>query len=137
MHDYNLALIGGAMIGLAAVMLMSTHGRIMGISGIVSGVLPPGNSDWRWRIIFLSGVLAAPLLFRIFTGNNYDIVVSDDLPMLVAGGLLVGAGSVIGGGCTSGHGVCGIPRLSPRSIVATCVFVATAFVSVFIVRHVF
>ena len=135
MHEYMLAVIGGIMIGLAAVTLMFTHGRIMGISGIVSRALPPVESDWQWRVIFLSGVLAAPLLFRFITGNSYEILVSANLPLLMAGGLLVGAGSVTGSGCTSGHGVCGLPRLSVRSIVATCVFMTTAFVTVFIARH--
>lgn len=126
-------LVGGALIGLAAVMLMLLTGRIAGISGIVSGVLT--GDDRAWRIAFLAGLIAAPLLIA-FAGTPMPM---PELPggWLVTGaaGLLVGFGSRLGGGCTSGHGICGIARLSPRSITATVVFIATAMLVVALVRH--
>lgn len=132
------ALVGGAMIGLAAVLYMAWQGRIAGVSGITSGLLPP----WRdgavlpARLGFLIGLVAAPLLIMAIGGLPVPQVVSSDLVLMGSAGLLTGFGTVLGGGCTSGHGVCGLARLSPRSIVATCMFMATAVVTVFLVRHV-
>ena len=119
MHDFILALLGGAMIGLAAVLLMATQGSIMGISGIASRLLPPISTDWQWRLAFLAGVLVAPLLATLITGEQPVIDISNNAVLLVIGGLLVGFGTVVGNGCTSGHGVCGLSRFSTRSLIAT------------------
>ncbi len=137
MHDYLLALIGGTMIGLAAVTMMATHGKIMGVSGIVSRLLPPVANDWPWRLAFIAGVLVAPPLASVFAIEPSDIVVSNNIVLLVVGGLLVGVGTVTGNGCTSGHGVCGLSRLSVRSLVATGTFMGTAMFTVYLIRHVF
>ena len=137
MHPYVLALIGGGLIGLSAVLLMAFSGRIAGISGIVAGLLPPKPAEDRtWRIAFILGLLLAPAVLAIFTGDNRIGAPTVGPVMLIAAGLLVGVGTALGGGCTSGHGICGISRLSPRSMAATATFVATAMVTVFIVRHV-
>jgi uncharacterized membrane protein YedE/YeeE len=137
MHPYLLALVGGGLIGVSAVLLMALTGRIAGISGIVSGLLPPKPADDRtWRIAFILGLLLAPTMLTIFTGDNRIGVPAAGPLVLVAAGLLVGVGTAIGNGCTSGHGICGISRLSMRSVAATATFVATAMVTVFVVRHV-
>jgi uncharacterized protein len=126
---------GGALIGAAAVLLMATNGRIAGISGIAARVLPPyDDSETGARIAFVAGLILAPLLYSVFGGTVVQTV-SSNFPLLAIAGLLVGFGSVYGGGCTSGHGVCGISRLSKRSLVATAVFMGVAFVTVAIVRH--
>ena len=131
------AAAGGALIGLSATLLMVATGRIAGISGFVSRLLPPySDNAFIARVAFVAGLIAAPLLYRIATGNGVSISASSSVPLLVTGGLLVGFGAVRGGGCTSGHGVCGIARFSSRSIVATLVFMATAIATVFIARHV-
>lgn len=130
------ALIGGGLIGLAAVALMAFQGRIAGMTGILTGLLPPVASDWGWRAAFLAGAIAAPLLFSLLTGQSVGFESSIPAPWLVVGGLIVGVGVYFGSGCTSGHGVCGIARLSPRSIAATLTFMATAVATVFVVRHV-
>ena len=131
------SLLGGAMIGLSAVLLMLWEGRIAGISGIASGLLPPYRDDaFPSRFGFVLGLIAAPLLLMTFTGAEITQTVSSNVPLMIAAGLLVGFGSVYGNGCTSGHGVCGLSRLSGRSMVATAVFMAMAFVTVFLVRHV-
>lgn len=131
------SLLGGALIGLAAVMLMALHGRIAGLTGVLSGLLPPAfASDWAWRVAFLVGMTAAPLVYVAATGRGVDFVNVASTPVLVASGIIVGIGVTYGSGCTSGHGVCGIARLSPRSIVATLVFMATTATTVFVVRHV-
>jgi uncharacterized membrane protein YedE/YeeE len=137
-HPYLLALVGGGLIGLSAVLLMAFSGRIAGISGIVGGLLPPKPANDRtWRIAFILGLLLAPTVLAIFTGDNRIGAPAVGPVMLIAAGLLVGVGTALGSGCTSGHGICGISRLSPRSIAATATFVATAMVTVFIVRHFF
>lgn len=137
MHPYILALIGGGLIGVSAVLLMGLTGRIAGISGIVGGLLPPKPAEDRtWRIAFILGLLLAPTLLAILTGDNRIGAPAVGPIMLVAAGLLVGIGTALGSGCTAGHGICGVSRLSPRSIAATVTFVATAMVTVFIVRHV-
>ncbi|MEX0408836.1 YeeE/YedE thiosulfate transporter family protein [Aquibium sp. LZ166] len=128
--------IGGAMIGLSAVLLMAWEGRIAGISGIAGRLLPPyRDSAFRSRFGFVIGLVAAPLLVMAATGNPIMQTVSANLPLMAAAGLLVGFGSVYGNGCTSGHGVCGLSRLSVRSLVATLTFMTTAVVTVFVVRH--
>ena len=137
MHPWLLALIGGALIGVSAVMLMVLLGRIAGVSGIVSGLLPPAAArDWAWRLAFAAGLICGPLLVMAIAGASPIGAPAVSLPMLIVAGLLVGAGSTLGSGCTSGHGICGLSRLSPRSLAAVAVFMATAVVTVFLVRHV-
>jgi hypothetical protein len=127
------ALVGGALIGLAAVLLMLLNGRIAGVSGILGGAL--AGDGRAWRLAFLAGLVAAPLLMGAL-GDPLPVPrVPASWAIVVAAGLLVGFGTRLGGGCTSGHGVCGIARLSPRSILATLVFMATAMVVVAIMRH--
>ena len=132
-----ISLAGGALIGLSAVMLMGFFGRIAGISGIVGGLIS-GSAlrEGGWRLAFLLGMVAAPLPFLAVTGHVPEIMVVPSLPMLLAGGLIVGIGVYYGSGCTSGHGVCGLARVSPRSIAATLTFMATAAATVFVIRHV-
>ena len=131
------SLVGGIMIGLAAVLLMLWEGRIAGVSGIAGRLLPPyRDSAFFSRFGFVVGLIAAPLAMAVATGEAIQQTVSSNVPVMVAAGLLVGFGSVWGNGCTSGHGVCGLSRLSIRSVVATAIFMATAFVTVFLVRHV-
>ena len=130
------SLIGGMMIGLSAVLLMLWEGRIAGISGIAGRLLPPyRDSAFVSRFGFVIGLVAAPFAMMALTGSAVEQTVSANIPLMVAAGLLVGFGSVWGSGCTSGHGVCGLSRLSARSFVATGVFMATAFVTVLFVRH--
>jgi len=129
------ALIGGAFIGLAAALLMLGIGRIAGISGVLAGALGPAMSERGWRIAFLAGLIAAPILGAA-AGFPLPIpVMPANWGIVVAAGLLVGFGTRLGSGCTSGHGVCGMARLSPRSIAATIVFMATAMIVVFVMRH--
>jgi uncharacterized protein len=131
------SLAGGALIGLSAVLLMAFEGRIAGISGIAGRLLPPyENAGFRSRLAFVIGLIAAPLAYGFATGEPVTQTVSSNVALMVAAGLLVGFGSIYGNGCTSGHGVCGLSRLSARSLVATIVFMATAFVTVFVTRHV-
>lgn len=131
------SLAGGALIGLSAVLLMVFEGRIAGISGIAGRLLPPyEDAGFRSRLAFVIGLIAAPLAYGFATCAPVTQTVSSNVALMVAAGLLVGFGSVYGNGCTSGHGVCGLSRLSARSLVATIVFMATAFVTVFVTRHV-
>ena len=128
------SLFGGALIGLSAVLLMALHGRIAGMTGILSGIIPPLAPDWQWRAAFLAGAIVAPILFLVAGGQVvFDAPVSTGA--LIIGGVLVGIGVNFGNGCPSGHGICGIARLSPRSIVAVPTFMATAFVTVYVTRH--
>jgi uncharacterized membrane protein YedE/YeeE len=132
------SLLGGGIIGLSAVVLLATQGRIAGISGIVSRILPPSvdKAGLPQGIIFLIGLLLAAPLWFVLTGAAPVQMVSSNGLLLVIAGLLVGFGAVMGNGCTSGHGVCGISRGSARSIAATMTFMATASVTVFVLRHV-
>lgn len=130
------ALAGGMLIGLAAVLLMATHGRIAGITGILAAVIPPFSPDWGWRAAFLVGAIAAPIGIVAISGGAIPFQSPTPLPWLVVGGFIVGLGVHLGSGCTSGHGVCGIARLSPRSIAATLVFMASTAATVFVIRHV-
>ena len=132
------SLLGGGIIGLSAVVLLATQGRIAGISGIVSRILPPSvdKAGLPQGIIFLIGLLLAAPLWFVLTGAAPVQMVSSNGLLLVIASLLVGFGAVMGNGCTSGHGVCGISRGSARSIAATMIFMATAFVTVFVLRHV-
>jgi uncharacterized protein len=137
MHPFLSAALGGALIGLAAVLLMALSGRVAGISGIVGGLLPPKPAeDCGWRFAFLAGLLLAPLGLKGVSGSAAIGAPTVGLAMLVPAGLLVGAGSALGNGCTSGHGICGLARLSPRSAVATLTFMAVAIATVFVMRHV-
>jgi uncharacterized membrane protein YedE/YeeE len=136
MHPYIMAAIGGVLIGLSAVLLMAFSGRIAGVSGIVGGLLPPKPaSDRSWRLSFVLGLVLAPLILRMATGASGIGAPAVDYPLLLAAGLLVGVGTAFGGGCTSGHGICGLARLSPRSAFAVAVFMAAAIVTVFVTRH--
>lgn len=129
--------LGGCLIGLSAVLLMLLEGRIAGISGIASRLLPPyGGKSPVSAAGFVLGLIAAPLAVGFATGQPVIQSVSSNLPLMAAAGLLVGFGAALGNGCTSGHGVCGISRLSARSVAATATFMVAAFVTVFVVRHV-
>lgn len=130
------ALIGGGLIGLAAALLLRFNGRIAGISGIIGGLVDADRDERVWRAAFLVGLVLGPLGYSFWAGKMPPIEISSDLLMLIVGGLLVGFGTRLGGGCTSGHGVCGISRLSVRSIVATCVFMAVAVVTLYVTRHI-
>lgn len=132
------ALLGGLLIGAGATLLLAVNGRIAGVSGILGGLLErPGPGDAAWRTLFLGGLVLGALAWRLAAPTGQTIAIDASLPVLVVGGLCVGLGTRIGGGCTSGHGVCGIARLSPRSIAATLTFMLSAAVTVFLVRHVF
>ncbi|AOY00148.1 YeeE/YedE family protein [Jeongeupia sp. USM3] len=128
------ALIGGALIGLAASLLALSNGRIAGISGIVGGLLAPQRGETAWRLAFVGGLLAAPWLFRLVAALP-RLQFDSSWGVLIVAGLLVGFGTRLGSGCTSGHGVCGLSRLSPRSLAATLAFMAAGFATVFVVRH--
>ena len=128
------ALLGGSLIGIAAVALMALHGRVAGMTGILAGVILP-KGDWDWRLAFLLGAIAAPVVILLLTGTSLPLQAELPSWAIIVGGLLVGVGVTFGGGCTSGHGVCGMARLSTRSIVATVTFMATTFITVFVVRH--
>ncbi len=125
---------GGVLIGLAAAMLVLLNGRVAGVSGIVGGLLAARRRDIAWRVAFVLGLFAAPLAMMFF----YPMAprIEADWAMLVLAGLLVGIGTSYASGCTSGHGVCGLSRLSPRSLVATLTFMAAGILTVFIARHV-
>ncbi|WP_242674416.1 YeeE/YedE family protein [Marinobacter halodurans] len=129
------ALVGGLIIGLAAVLLILINGRIAGISGILGGLLTPSRGESAWRAAFLLGMIAAPLLWLALAALP-AIQIEASTPLLIVAGLLVGFGTRLGSGCTSGHGVCGLSRLSPRSLVATVLFMGAGFATVFVVRHV-
>ena len=128
------ALAGGVLIGAAAAMFLLLNGRVAGISGILGGLLRPSAGDIGWRVAFIAGLVAAPLLYQLVTPLP-AVQIDADTGLLVTAGLLVGLGTRYGSGCTSGHGVCGLSRLSPRSLVATAAFMAAGFATVFIVRH--
>ncbi len=128
------ALAGGLLIGLAASILVLLNGRIAGISGIVGGLLQPVGGDVAWRAAFLVGLVAAPLLYALFAALP-SLRIDADWGALVVAGLLVGVGTRYGSGCTSGHGVCGLSRASPRSMVATVVFIAAGVATVYVTRH--
>jgi uncharacterized membrane protein YedE/YeeE len=131
------ALAGGLLIGLAAALLVLLEGRVAGISGIVGSLLQPARKgDVAWRVAFVVGLVAAPLLYRAL-GELPESRIDAGWQTLVVAGLLVGFGSRLGSGCTSGHGVCGLSRLSPRSLVATVVFMTAGFATVFAGRHLF
>jgi uncharacterized membrane protein YedE/YeeE len=137
--------IGGVLIGTAAALLLLANGRIAGVSGIAGGLFTSSAQDRQWRLAFLIGLVLSPLFYAlvamsgIFSGvdpSKAHVVIDASIAQLALAGLVVGIGTGLASGCTSGHGVCGIARLSPRSLVATSVFMATAIIVVFIARHV-
>ena len=130
------ALAGGLLIGLAAAAFVLVNGRIAGISGILGGLLRPVPGDVAWRVAFLAGLVAAPLAYAVVAPLP-TVRIDAGTGTLLTAGLLVGLGTRYGSGCTSGHGVCGLARLSPRSLVATASFMAAGFATVFVLRHVF
>lgn len=131
-----MSLAGGILIGISAALFILFNGRIAGISGILGGLLHPVQNDILWRVAFLAGLVIAPLLYGMLAPMPIAQVDAGTVTLIVAG-LLVGIGTRYGSGCTSGHGVCGISRLSPRSMVATAAFMAAGFAAVFFVRHLF
>jgi len=130
------ALAGGVLIGLAAAAFVLFNGRIAGISGILGGLLRVEHGDAGWRVAFLAGLIGAPVVYGLFA-TLPEVTIDAGAGTLAAAGVLVGIGTRYGAGCTSGHGVCGISRMSPRSLVATAAFMAAGFVTVYLVRHVF
>ena len=128
------ALAGGALIGLAAAILLLLNGRISGVSGVLGGLLRPKPGDIAWRIAFVAGLVLAPLLYAMVAALP-QLRMDAGTGALVLAGLLVGVGTRYGTGCTSGHGVCGLSRLSPRSVVATATFMAAGFSTVYLLRH--
>ena len=128
------SLLGGVLIGLAAAMFVLLNGRIAGISGVLGGLLTPVRGDVLWRVAFVVGIVAAPLFYSVFL-TLPPLQIDADYAALVAAGLLVGVGTRYGAGCTSGHGVCGLSRLSRRSLAATATFMGAGFVTVFVLRH--
>jgi uncharacterized membrane protein YedE/YeeE len=130
------AAIGGGLIGLSAVLLMLLTGRIAGISGIFGGLLDPGNNDKGWRVAFIAGLILAPVISGWIGYAMSTPKMPASWTVIIAAGLLVGFGTRLGGGCTSGHGICGVARLSDRSIAATVIFMLVAIVTVAVTRHV-
>jgi uncharacterized membrane protein YedE/YeeE len=128
------ALMGGALIGLAAALFALFNGRIAGISGILGGLLQPKPGDVSWRITFIAGLVLAPFVYQLFEPLP-ELRIDASTATLVIAGLLVGVGTRYGSGCTSGHGVCGLSRRSPRSLTATLTFMAAGFATVFVTRH--
>ncbi len=128
------ALAGGVLLGLASALFVLLNGRILGISGIVGGLLRPRAGDMGWRLAFVLGMLVAPGLYWLVVGPTQPRI-DATWGMVVIAGLLVGVGTRYGSGCTSGHGVCGLSRMSPRSLVATLAFMGAGFVTVFLIRH--
>lgn len=130
------ALAGGILIGLAASGLMLLHGRIAGITGVLTGVIPPLASDWAWRAAFLVGMVASPLAYVLLFKAPVEFSPVGSPALLLVSGLIVGIGVTFGAGCTSGHGICGLARFSRRSAVATVTFMLSTALTVFVVRHV-
>ena len=137
MHNFTPipSLVGGMLIGLSASAMLLLDGKIAGISGILAGVLKPIAGDTLWRICFLAGLLTGGMLLRILLPTAFDFGIIRPLPMLTIAGLLVGFGTRLGSGCTSGHGVCGVSRLSARSLVATATFIFTGALTVYLLNH--
>ena len=130
------ALIGGVFIGIAAAILLWLIGQVAGVSGIAGGILDFERGDLNWRLYFVVGLIGGVALYRLAGGTLQEIEISTSVPLLVAGGLLTGFGTRLGGGCPSGHGVCGIARLSTRSIAATVIFMVVAGLAVFTTNHI-
>ena len=133
--SYAAAFGGGAIIGLAAVSMMALNGKIMGVSGIAAGIFAPGVSDRVARVMFIAGMILGGVILGQALPSGLPGAITSNVPLLIFAGLAVGLGTRLGGGCTSGHGVCGMSRLSTRSFVATAIFMAIAMVTVFVTRH--
>ena len=129
------SLFGGMLIGLAAAMFVLLNGRVAGISGVLGGLLTPVRGDVLWRVAFVGGIMVTPLAYSVFQ-TLPPVQIDADYAALIAAGLLVGVGTRYGAGCTSGHGVCGLSRLSLRSLAATATFMGAGFATVFVLRHV-
>jgi uncharacterized membrane protein YedE/YeeE len=129
------ALLGGMILGISAALYVLLHGRILGISGIVSGLLHTRKGDWVWRLILVLGVVSAPILGVVLFDMHPATNIDANWIAIVLAGLLVGFGAHYGSGCTSGHGICGLSRLSPRSLVATASFMGAGFITVYVTRH--
>jgi len=131
------SLSGGIILGVASALFILMNGRVLGVSGILGGLLPPKAGDTFWRLAFLAGMFASPWIFNLLAPAELITTpqIDADLVMLIIAGLLVGIGTRYGSGCTSGHGVCGLSRMSPRSLVATLSFMAAGFLTVYVVRH--
>ncbi len=130
-----LALLGGGLIGFAAWLLLALNGRIAGVSGIFSGLLSPRAGEVGWQVLFLVGLIGGAAVYHFLVAPERGVMLAAGWPLVIVAGLLVGVGTRLGGGCTSGHGICGISRLSVRSMVATCTFVGVAAATVLVVRH--
>ena len=130
-----IGLLGGALIGFAAVLLLVANGRIAGISSIIGGLLTRPTTDIGWRVAFVCGLGLGACSYRLIAGEWFAVDSAATWPVMLTAGLFVGFGTRMGGGCTSGHGVCGLARLSPRSLVATLVFMASGMLTVFVTRH--
>ena len=139
MHNFTpvASTIGGVLIGLSASAMLLLNGKITGISGIFAGILRPMKGDTSWKVCFLAGLLVGGLLLRLFLPHAFDFGVVRSWGVLALAGILAGFGTRLGNGCTSGHGVCGVSRLSARSIVATATFVASGAVVVFLINHLY
>jgi uncharacterized membrane protein YedE/YeeE len=137
MHNFTpySALFGGILIGLSASAMLLLDGKVAGISGILAGVLKPVRGDTPWRISFLAGLLTGGLLLKIWLPEAFDFGIVRPLPLLAIAGLLVGFGTRLGNGCTSGHGICGVSRLAPRSLAATATFIVTGALVVYVTDH--
>ncbi|MGH1367353.1 MAG: YeeE/YedE family protein [Maritimibacter sp.] len=132
------AVLGGALIGVASVLLMIVRGNVFGATGILAGVLTPtSSSDRLWRLAVLAGMMTGPLVYMLATGQMPEIQIATSPASLIIGGFIVGIGVTYGSGCTSGHGVCGMARFSPRSIIATATFMLFTAITVYLIRHVF
>lgn len=132
-----MSLGGGALIGIATILLMWTMGKIMGATGVLAGFINPVSwDDWGWRAAIMAGMVSAPIAYLALSGQMPVVQVPVSTNMLIIGGFIVGIGVTLGNGCTSGHGICGIARFSPRSIVATIIFMIATGITVYVIRHV-
>lgn len=139
MHNFTpiASLLGGILIGCAAGAMLLFDGKVAGISGIVAGILRPALNEAAWRIWFVAGLFGGGILLRVIDPSAYNFTIARSAMAIIVAGLLVGYGTRLGNGCTSGHGVCGVSRLSQRSIVATLIFLATGVMAVFVINHLF
>ncbi len=133
--NFWVALLGGGLLGFSAWLLFALNGRIAGISGIAAALLTPARGEWAWRLLYVLGLAGGAALFGYVVDPPKVITVDAGWPLVVIAGLIVGVGTRLGGGCTSGHGICGMSRLSIRSVVATLIFMAVAAATVFVTRH--
>ncbi len=135
MTEYSLALLGGSLVGLASVLMLLFNGKILGVSGIVGGVFQNQAKERAWRYSFLFGLFAGGVILRLLLPSAFTFSLSRSPYALIAAGLLVGYGTRLGNGCTSGHGICGVSRLSPRSLAATLTFMGTGALVVLVINH--